>query len=197
VSYPLNLFLLAFFIKTKNLKIKLPIYLLNPYGYDTYYYAPVHLLGNGCCEVVFSDSELMVCKLKKSIYGLKQASRQWYYKFHQVITSYGFEINIVDDFVYHKFSESKYILSVLYVYDILLANSDTCLLHETSTKNFEMKVLGEASFVLDIKTLRDRSHAIQRLSHESYINKVLEILGMKNSKPGDTFIAKGDKFSLK
>ena len=38
-------------------------------------------------------SNNVVCKLKKSIYGLKQASRQWYHKFHQVITSFGFEMN--------------------------------------------------------------------------------------------------------
>jgi len=49
---------------------------------------------------VSGNSKSMVCKLKKSIYDLKQASCQWYYKFHQVITSYGFEANIVDDCVY-------------------------------------------------------------------------------------------------
>nr|KYP41883.1 Retrovirus-related Pol polyprotein from transposon TNT 1-94 [Cajanus cajan] len=107
---------------------------------------------------LFGDSKFMVCKLKKSIYGLKQASRQWYHKFHQVITSYGFEANIVDDCVYHKFSGSKYIFLVLYVDDILLASSDISLLHETKrflTKNFERQDLGETSFVLGIKILRD------------------------------------------
>jgi len=109
---------------------------------------------------VFGDSKSMVCKLKKSIYGLKQASRQWYYKFHQVITSYGFEANVVDDCVYHKFSGSKYIFLVLYVDDILLASRDIGFLQKTKrflTKNFEMKDLGEAYFVLGIKILRDHS----------------------------------------
>ncbi|RDX81316.1 hypothetical protein CR513_38037, partial [Mucuna pruriens] len=95
---------------------------------------------------------------------------------------------------------SKYVFLILYVDDILLVSSDTSLLHETKiflTKNFEMKDLGEASFVLGIQILRDRSQGIIRLSQENYISKVLERFDMKDSKPRDTLIAKGDKFSLK
>jgi hypothetical protein len=44
----------------------------------------------------FDDNSQKACKLKRSIYGLKQASRQWYIKFHKVITSYGFIENFVD-----------------------------------------------------------------------------------------------------
>jgi len=105
---------------------------------------------------VLGDSKSMVCKLKKFIYGLKQASHQWYYKFHQVITSYGFEANVVDDCVCHKFSGSKYIFLVLYVNDILLASRDIDFLQVTKrflAKNFEMKHRGEASFVLGFKIL--------------------------------------------
>ena len=80
---------------------------------------------------VSRDTKRMVCKLKKSIYELKQASRQWYYKFHQVIISSGFEMNMVDDCIYHKFSGSKHIYLVLYVDDILLATNDIGMLHET------------------------------------------------------------------
>nr|KYP56393.1 Retrovirus-related Pol polyprotein from transposon TNT 1-94 [Cajanus cajan]KYP56397.1 Retrovirus-related Pol polyprotein from transposon TNT 1-94 [Cajanus cajan] len=134
---------------------------------------------------VFGDSTSMVCKLKKSIYGLKQPSRQWYHKFHQIITSYDFEENTIDDCVYHKFSESKYIFLVLYVDDILLARSDIGLLHETKrflANNFEMKDLGEVSFILGIKILRDHSHGIIRLSQESYIDKFLDRFNMKDGK---------------
>jgi hypothetical protein len=38
----------------------------------------------------FDDNSQKACKLRKSIYGLKQASDQWYIKFHKVITSCGF-----------------------------------------------------------------------------------------------------------
>ncbi|RDX73902.1 hypothetical protein CR513_46422, partial [Mucuna pruriens] len=64
-------------------------------------------------------------------------------------------------------------------------------------KNFEMKDLGETSFVLGIQILRDRSQGILRLSQENYISKVLDKFDMKDSKLGDTPIVKGDKFSLK
>ncbi|KAL9266918.1 Retrovirus-related Pol polyprotein from transposon TNT 1-94-like protein, partial [Drosera capensis] len=123
---------------------------------------------------VSGDPKKMVCKLKKSIYRLKQASRQWYHKFHNVITSFGFEPNIADDCIYHKFSGSNHIFLVLCVDDILLASNDIELLHETKrflSKKFEMKDLGDVSFVLGIQIHRDRLK-------------------------GDTPVAKGDKFSL-
>ncbi|KAM7499164.1 hypothetical protein LguiA_023578 [Lonicera macranthoides] len=52
---------------------------------------------------VVEDPKNMICKLKKSIYRLKQASQQWYLNIHQVIISFGFEMNLVDDCIYHKF----------------------------------------------------------------------------------------------
>ncbi|RDX86509.1 hypothetical protein CR513_32155, partial [Mucuna pruriens] len=113
----------------------------------------------GSLKTVSNDYKSMLCKLKKFIY---------------IITSYGFKTNVVDDCVYHKFSGSKYIFLVLYVDDILLTSSDISLLHETKrflTKNFEMKNLGKASFVLGIQILRDLSQGILRLSQENYINK--------------------------
>ena len=148
---------------------------------------------------VLGDAKKMVCKLKKSIYGLKQASRQWYFKFHEVIISFGFEMNAVEDCIYHKFSGSKHIFLVLYVDDILLASNDIGLLHETKrflSNKFEMKDLGEASFVLGIEIHRDRSRGILGLSQRNYIEKILKRFGMQDCKPGDTPVAKGDKLSL-
>ena len=115
---------------------------------------------------VSGDLKNMVCKLTKSIYGIKQASHQWYHKFRQVILSFGFEMNLIDDYVYHKFSGSKYIFLVLYVDDILLATNDIGMLHEIKrflSRNFEMKDLGDASFVLGIQIHRDRSRGYSRI----------------------------------
>ena len=148
---------------------------------------------------ISGDPKSMVCKLKKSIYGLKQASRQWYHKFHEVIISFGFEVNPVDDCVYHKFSGSKFIFLVLYVDDILLASSDIGLLHDTKrflVKNFKMKDLEVASFVLGIQIHRDRSRSVLGLSQKSYIERMLSRYGMDKCAPTDTSVSKGDKFSL-
>ena len=43
-----------------------------------------------------SGGEHLVCKLKKSIPGLKQASCQWHWKFHDVMSSFGFVEDIMD-----------------------------------------------------------------------------------------------------
>jgi hypothetical protein len=107
---------------------------------------------------VIKGKENMGCRLKKSIYELKQASRQWYLKFDRTIKDFGFKENVEDNCVYAKFKNGKYIFLILYVDDILIASSDINLLMETKkflSSNFDMKNLGEASFVLGIEIHRD------------------------------------------
>ena len=102
---------------------------------------------------IMEGKENMGCRLKKSIYGLRQASRQWYLKFDQTIKSFGFKENIEDNCIYAKFKNGKYIFLILYVDDILLASSDVSLLLETKkflSSNFDITDLGEASYVLGI-----------------------------------------------
>jgi hypothetical protein len=121
--------------------------------------------------------EHMGCKLKKSIYGLKQVSRQWYIKFDEVIRSLSFSENIVDNCIYVKFKGKDFTILVLYVDDILLASSDKNMLYETKSflsSNFDMKDLGDASYVLGIEIHRDRTKDVLRLSEKSYIDRVLQ-----------------------
>ena len=123
------------------------------------------------------DLKNMVYKLKKSIYGLKQSSQQWYFKFYQVIISFDFEMNLVNNCIYHKFYGSRYIFLVLYVDDILLAINDIGLL-QVLAKNFEMKDLGDAPFVLCIQIHRDCSRGILGLSQKNFIETILKRYGM-------------------
>ncbi|XP_042519211.1 uncharacterized protein LOC122092995 [Macadamia integrifolia] len=107
------------------------------------------------------------CMLKKSLYELKQVSQQWYLKFDRVVTSLGFEENPIDQCIYLKLSGSNFIFLVLYVDDILLVSSNKTLLMETKSflsENFEMKDMGEASYVLGIEISHDRPRGLLGLS---------------------------------
>ena len=117
-----------------------------------------------------------------------------------MIGKFGFKNNVVDQCIYLKVSGSKYIILVLYMDDILLASSDMNLMHETKRfhqKNFDMKDLGEASYVLGIEIHRNRSQGVLGLSQRTYIDKVLKQFNMQNCSPSVAPVVKGDKFSLK
>ena len=65
-----------------------------------------------------------VCKLKRSIYGLKQASRSWNHRFDELVKSFGFIQNGEEACVYKKVSGSAIYFLILYVDDILLTGND-------------------------------------------------------------------------
>ena len=109
---------------------------------------------------VSKERENQVCKLKKSIYGLKQASRSWNIRFDVTVKEFGFIKNVDESCVYKKTSGSAIIFLVLYMDDILLIENDIPMLQLVKTwlsSKFFMKDLGESSYLLGIKIYRDRS----------------------------------------
>ncbi|KAM1644665.1 hypothetical protein EV1_006205 [Malus domestica] len=128
-----------------------------------------------------------VCKLQRSIYGLKQASRSWNIRFDTEIKTFGFAQNEDDNCVYQKVVGEAVVFLVLYVDDILLFGNDTAVLSSVKvwlSKTFHMKDLGDASYVLGIKLYRDRSRKLIGLSQSMYIDKVLSRFQMEQSKKG-------------
>ena len=139
--------------------------------------------------------EHMVCKLKKSLYGLKQFSWQWYLKFNESIVSFEFMKNTVDQCIYLKVSGSKFIMLVLYIYDILLATNDLGLLDDTKryiANNFKMKDMEETSYVIGIEIFQNRSQRLLGLPQKAYINKVLVRFRMEKYSSSPVPIQKGD-----
>ena len=81
--------------------------------------------------------------------------------------------------------------------DILLASSDVSLLLETKkflSSKFDMKDLGEASFVLGIEIHRDRSKGVLGLSQKAYIEKILKKFSMHKCSPSPASIVKGNRY---
>ncbi|GJV91716.1 retrovirus-related pol polyprotein from transposon TNT 1-94 [Tanacetum coccineum] len=101
-----------------------------------------------------------VCKLQRSIYGLKQASRSWNKRFDEEIKRFGFTQNLDEPCVYQKASGSNVTFLILYVDDIIIMGNHIPSLQSVKDylgKCFAMKDLGEAAFILGIKIYRDRS----------------------------------------
>ena len=64
-----------------------------------------------------------IYKLKRSIYGLKKSFKKWYFKFYHVILETGFEMSPLDHCVHVWRCDEKFLVSSLYVDDILLARN--------------------------------------------------------------------------
>nr|GEX03208.1 hypothetical protein [Tanacetum cinerariifolium] len=133
-----------------------------------------------------------VCKLQRSIYGLKQASRQWNKRFDEEIKKFGFIQNRDEPCVYRKASGSDVVFLILYVDDSLIMGNNIPRLKEVKDylgKCFSTKDLREAAYILGIKIYRDRSRRLIGLSQSAYIDKILKKYNMHNSKKGSIMYA--------
>ena len=111
----------------------------------------------------------------------------------------GFTMMEEDHYVYIKRSNNHFIILSVYVDDLLIARNDKKLIDVTKkwlSSNFKMKYMGEASYVLGIKILRDRSKRLLGLSQETYIKKMFKHYHMHDCKPMDTPIERNLNLSL-
>jgi hypothetical protein len=134
---------------------------------EIYMHQPDGFIANG--------QEGKVCKLLKSLYGLKQAPKQWHEKFDKTLTSAGFVVNEADSCVYYRYGGSEWVILCLYVDDILIFGLSLKVIEDVKkflSSNFEMKDLGEADVILNIKLLREGDGGVTLLQSH-YVEKVL------------------------
>ena len=100
----------------------------------------------------------LVCRWKKSLYGLKQSPRMWYQKFVTYIEGLGFTRSKEDHCVYFKLIGDHFIYLVLYVDDMLLVGNEKEIIHDLKTQLFsklDMKDIGAANYILGMEINMD------------------------------------------
>jgi hypothetical protein len=128
----------------------------------------------------------LVCKLKKSLYGLKQSPRMWYQKFDTYILGLGFVRRRVDHCVYSKKVGNHFIYVVLYVDDMLLVGNNMDVIKEVKSQlssKFDMKDLGAANFIMGMEIKRDHENRKLWLNQRKYVETILQRFNMHGSKP--------------
>ena len=93
-----------------------------------------------------SNDNNKVCKLLKSLYGLKQSPRTWFSKFSQPVKEHGFIECQVDHTLFVKLSpESKLVILIVYVDEIILTTDykeELLKIKRSLVKEFEVKEFG-------------------------------------------------------
>ncbi|KAL0263996.1 UNVERIFIED_CONTAM: hypothetical protein PYX00_011034 [Menopon gallinae] len=128
-----------------------------------------------------------ICALRKSLYGLKQESRQWYLKLSEKLKAFGAIPSSYDPCLYYKREGNELILIPTYVDDIILASSNLNLINDFKkylSSCFDTKDLGEIKHFLGIEFCRDEFGF--KLSQRGYIDELLRRFDMGESKPVST-----------
>ena len=129
---------------------------------------------------VEKGKEHLVCKLRRSIYGLKQSPRCWNSVLDSKLKSMGFRQTMGDPCIYVKEECGEIFIIAVYVDDILLAGKNNQKINEVKqalAELFKMKDMGELHHFLGVKVVQKPS------SKEAYTKSILEIFSMESFKP--------------
>ncbi len=168
-----NLILHQMDVKTAYLRapIDCDIYMTQPEGY----------------EITSEKGEMLVCKLEKYLYGLKQSGRNWNRMLHDYLCGNLFTQNPADHCVYTRETKGQKVIIVIWVDDLVIAASDDNVLRnvkEMLTAKFQMKDLGKLKSFLGID-FQQSDHCV-KMSQERYVGKILDRFDMQDCKPRAT-----------
>lgn len=122
-----------------------------------------------------------VCKLKKSLYGLKQASRQWYSKLSEALRTRGYHHSHNDYSLFLKTTSTSIVIVAVYVDDILVTgdNQDEIAdLKRFLDDQFRIKDLGQIHFFLGLDF--NQIHNGMIIHQQKYIKELLDTYSMND-----------------
>ena len=137
----------------------------------------------------FSSQETKgkVCRLKKSLYGLKQSPRAWFGKFRKELRLLGYKQSNADHTLFFKHYNGKIVILIVYVDDIVITGNDDkgiSNLKKMLSRSFEVKDLGFLHYFLGIEVVYGALGIY--LSQRKYVLDLLAETGMLESKPAAT-----------
>lgn len=134
-----------------------------------------------------SSKQNKVCKLKKTIYGLKQSPRAWFERFSMTMKAFGYKQSNADHTLFIKHKKGKLTTLIVYVDDMILTGDDyeeMRPLQDYLATEFEMKDLGQLKYFLGIEVVRTNQGIF--LSQRKYVLDLLTETGMLSCKPAET-----------
>jgi hypothetical protein len=148
----------------------------------------------------WSDTDIRkpkICRLKKSLYGLKQSPRAWFGRFTKSMRAFGYRQSNWDHTLFLKHRDGKVTALIVYVDDMVVTGNDPA--EQAALKNylsteFEMKDLGSLKYFLGIEVSRCKSGIF--LSQRKYVLDLLKETDMTACKPISTPLAEGMKLGI-
>lgn len=118
----------------------------------------------------------LVCKLRRSLYGLKQAGREWGELFASFLTKWGLVRSTIDTclYIYREGGELLWVL--VYVDDALVVDNSPSLRERfigDLSKRFPTEDKGELEWILNVRITRQRQHRTLSMSQELYVTDLL------------------------
>jgi hypothetical protein len=138
-----------------------------------------------------------VCKLDKTLYGLKQVPWAWYSRLSSKLVTLGFQTLKADTSLFFYSHGNIHMFVVVYVDDIIIVSSSdqaTKALLQDLQKEFALKDLGNPHYFLGIEVTKMKNGLL--LTQENYVSDLLKKVGMSNCKPVAIPLSTSEKLSL-